>query len=112
MGGAAEEYLLRAIATLSQSDPLVKLLHQVRLGRMKASNPGLRAITESWLATYQKILEQAISLDEGRVRCLDPSPRLDVLIEAGVLADGHPSVVSVRNAFQQALVGAQARAST
>jgi hypothetical protein len=112
MTESAEQYLQRAIATLSQSDPLVKLLQQVRLGRMKATDPGLRAVTESWLSTYQKILEQAMSLDEGRVRRLDPSPRLDVLIEAGVLADGHPSVVSVRTAFQQALAGAQARAGT
>ena len=35
-----EEQVRRAIATLQQSDPLIKLLQEVRLGRMKASDPG------------------------------------------------------------------------
>jgi hypothetical protein len=42
-----EEQVRRAIGTLLQSDPLIKLLQEVRLGRMKATDPGLRAVTES-----------------------------------------------------------------
>ena len=52
----AELMLQRAIATISQSDPLIKLLEQVRLGRMKPSDAGLHAIMESWLANISKPL--------------------------------------------------------
>ncbi|MBH0193859.1 MAG: hypothetical protein HP492_19210, partial [Nitrospira sp.] len=50
MGTPDEQTMARAIAAISHSDPLIKLLHQVRLGRMKPADAGLRAITESWLS--------------------------------------------------------------
>ena len=40
---SGDQALQRAIATISQSDPLVKLLEQVKLGRMKPTDAGLRA---------------------------------------------------------------------
>ena len=52
-----EEQVRRAIGTLLQSDPLIKLLQEVRLGRMKATDPGLRAVTESWIGVYAQVLE-------------------------------------------------------
>ena len=52
-----EQALQRAIVTISQSDPLTKLLEQVKLGRMKPTDAGLRAVTDSWMGTYQKIIE-------------------------------------------------------
>ncbi len=42
---SGEQALQRAIATISQSDPLTKLLEQVKLGRMKPTDAGLRAVT-------------------------------------------------------------------
>ena len=51
-----EEQLRRAIGTLLQSDPLIKLLQEVRLGRMKATDAGLRAVVESWIGTYAQVL--------------------------------------------------------
>jgi len=53
---SGEQSLQRAITTIYQSDPLIKLLNEVRLGRMKPADAGLRAITESWLGTYQKVI--------------------------------------------------------
>src|SRR5215813_4686673 len=52
MGMSDEQAMARAIASISHSDPLIKLLQQVRLGRMKPTDAGLRAITESWLGSY------------------------------------------------------------
>ncbi|MCS6318509.1 MAG: hypothetical protein H8K05_12205, partial [Nitrospira sp.] len=52
-----EAQVRRAIGTLLQSDPLIKLLQEVRLGRMKATDPGLRAVTESWIGVYTQVLK-------------------------------------------------------
>ncbi len=41
---SGDQILQRAIATISQSDPLTKLLEQVKLGRMKPTDAGLRAV--------------------------------------------------------------------
>ncbi|MDH4252522.1 MAG: hypothetical protein OEV27_15185, partial [Nitrospira sp.] len=51
-----EQAMQYAISSIAQSDPLIKLLQQVRLGRMKPTDAGLRAVTESWLGTYEKAL--------------------------------------------------------
>lgn len=94
--------LTRAISTISQSDPLIKLLQQVRLGRMQATDAGLRAVTESWLGIY----EQALSLDgftRFDLRRLNPAPRLAVLTQAGVLSDDHPGLISLRASYERAL---------
>jgi len=103
MSDASEQAVQQAIYALSQSDPLIKLLQEVKLGRMKPTDAGLRAITESWLSTYKKVLETS-GLDRLALLRLDPSPRLDVLIDAGVLPPDHAAVTSLRAAHRQLLV--------
>lgn len=97
--------LQRAIATISQSDPLIKLLDQVKLGRMKPTDAGLRAITESWLATYCKVIETA-GLTRPALRRIDPTPRVAVLTQSGVLSPDHPAVKALHASFEQAISGA------
>jgi hypothetical protein len=103
MTDASLQSVDQAVNRLSLTDPIVKLLHEVKLGRMKPTDAGLCAITESWLETYRQVLETANNLDQTSVRRLDPSPRLDVLIDAGVLTTEHPSVHAVRAAFERRL---------
>lgn len=100
-----EQQLHRAIDSLSQSDPIIKLLQEVRLGRMRPTDAGLRAITEAWLGTYQKVLQTTVLGQQALIR-LDPSPRLEVLIEAGVLIPDHQVVSSLRATFEKALAQA------
>jgi hypothetical protein len=107
MSETHEQAVSQAIATLSQSDPITKLLQQVKLGKMKATDAGLRAVTESWLGTYRKVLAGGQGFDRTTLRRLDPAPRLAVLIEAGVMADDHAAVTSLRQTFEQVLAGAQ-----
>lgn len=102
-----EQAVQRAIAAISQSDPLIKLLQQVRLGRMRPTDAGLRAVTESWLGTYEKAL--AIEgLTQSGLRRLNPAPRLAALIEIGVLAGNHPGVESLTAAYDRAVATAPA----
>lgn len=100
-----EQAVRQAIHTLSQSDPLIKLLQEVKLGRMKPADPGLRAITESWIGTYKKVLETA-GLDRTALARLDPSPRLAVLEDAGVLPADHAGAAALRAAFENVLSAA------
>ncbi|MGH7165094.1 MAG: hypothetical protein ACREIS_06160 [Nitrospiraceae bacterium] len=100
-----------AISTLSQSDPIIKLLQQVKLGRMRPTDPGLLAVTESWLNTYRKLLESAADLDQTSLLRLDPSPRVDVLVDSGVLKADHPAAVALCEAFQRSLKNARLRAA-
>lgn len=102
MSEGSEQAVRQAIHTLSQSDPIVKLLAEVKLGRMKPGDPGLRAVTESWLGTYKKVLGTA-RLDRTAVLRLDPSPRLEVLTAAGVLPADHAGAASLRSAFEKVL---------
>ena len=97
--------LERAIATISQSDPLLKLLEQVRLGRMKPGDPGLLAIFESWLATYGKSLELPGFTRQALLR-LDPGPRLAMLMEEGMLPADHAGARALLTGYQQALLRA------
>jgi hypothetical protein len=99
---SGDEALQRAIATISQSDPLTKLLDQVKLGRMKPTDAGLRAIVDSWLGTYQKAIESG-GFTRQALRRLDPNPRLAILIECGVLTDEQQSVAGLRTSFEQAV---------
>lgn len=99
---SGDEGLQRAIATISQSDPLTKLLDQVKLGRMKPTDAGLRAIVDSWLGTYQKVIESG-GFTRQSLRRLDPNPRLAILIECGVLTDEQQSVAALRTSFEQAV---------
>jgi len=97
-----EQALQRAISAISQSDPLIKLLEQVRMGRMQRSDAGLRAIAVAWLGTYQKVIE-AGALSRQALRRLDPTPRLTVLIEEGLLPSDHQAVTPLRSSFESAL---------
>ncbi len=107
MSDESEQAIRQAIHTICQSDPLIKLLQEVKLGRMKPADAGLRAITESWLSTYKKALETS-GLDRVALARLDPSPRLNVLIDAGVLPADHAGAASLRAVFEKALSGAAA----
>lgn len=100
-----EEAVRRAIGTLSQSDPLLKLLEQVKLRRMKPTDAGLRAVTESWLATYRQVLT-AGQFDAVSLIRLDPSPRLAVLVEAGVLTQDHGALVELKTFYETRLSAA------
>lgn len=98
----AELTLQRAISTISQSDPLIKLLEQIRLGRMVRTDAGLRAITESWLAAYQKAVETPGLTRQALLR-LDPSPRVAELVQEGILTHDHTAVNALLTAFKQAM---------
>ena len=104
----SEELLQRAIGTIGQSDPIVKLLQQVKMGKMKAGDAGLRAVVEAWLGTYEKVIKTE-GLTQAALRRLDPAPRVAVLLEAGVLQADQPAVsrlaVTFSEVFAQALAG-------
>ena len=102
---AGEQNLQRAIATISQSDPLTKLLEQVKLGRMKPTDAGLRAVIDSWLGTYQKVIESG-GLSSQALRRIDPRPRVAILIECGVLASEQQAVAALRTSFERAAAAA------
>jgi hypothetical protein len=97
----SEQTLQRAISTIAQSDPIVKLLQQVRLGKMKSTDAGLRAVTESWLATYQKAVGTD-GLTKQALRRIDPAPRIRLLVQHGVVTADHPAVMALRASFEQA----------
>lgn len=96
-----EELFQRAMNTIAQSDPIIKLLQQVRMGKMKPEDAGLRVVVEAWLGTYEKALKMQ-GLTQGALRRLDPAPRVAVLLDAGVLQADHPSVHGLEMAFSQA----------
>ena len=102
---SGEQILQRAIATISQSDPLTKLLEQVKLGRMKPTDAGLRAVTDSWLGTYQKVIESG-GLTRQALRRLDPNPRVAILIECGVLTGEQQAVAALRTSYERAAAAA------
>lgn len=102
MGPSGEQTLQGAISAISQSDPLIKLLQQVRFGRMKPTDVGLRAVTESWLEIYENALSTE-GLTQSDLRRLNPAPRLRVLIEVGVVTDDHPGVTSLKVSYDRAL---------
>ncbi|HKN86875.1 MAG TPA: hypothetical protein VJV04_08460 [Nitrospiraceae bacterium] len=104
------QLLNQAINRLSESDPIIKLLHEVKLGRMKPTDPGLRAITESWIETYRQVLQDMNGLERSAWPRLDPHPRLEFLIDAGVLPTDHPSVANLKTTFEQMLADAEGHA--
>ena len=99
---SCDEALVQAIATISQADPIIKLLQQVVQSRIKPTDAGLRAVTESWLATYRKVIETA-PLSRSAMMRLDPRPRIDLLIEAGVLDPSNEAGQSLRAGFEKRL---------
>src|SRR5438093_9824646 len=105
-----EQFLDRAMKLLQRSDPIPNLLPQVRLGRMPTDSPALAAILDSWLEAFIQVLKDAQAvLDVGGVLRLDPNPRIDVLVEAGLLATDHPHVKTLREAWSEALQAAHQR---
>ena len=102
-----EHLLDRTIASISQSDPLIKLLEQVRLGRMNRADPGLRVITDTWVATYRKAVTTP-GLTKQALRRIDPAPRLDLLTQEGMLPTDHVPARELLADFQQAFVRAPA----
>ena len=102
---SGEQILQGAITTISQSDPITKLLEQVKLGRMKPTDAGLKAVTGSWLGTYRKIIESA-GLTKQALRRLDPNPRLALLVDCGVLTGEQQDVAALRASFDRALATA------
>jgi hypothetical protein len=102
---SSDQELQRAIAAISQSDPLTKLLEQVKLGRMKPTDAGLRAVTDSWLDIYKKNIESG-RLTSQALRRIDPHPRLAVLIECGVLTGEQQAVAALRTSFERAVAAA------
>jgi hypothetical protein len=109
----AQDVLDRALTRLQASDPIPKLLPQVRLGRMAKDSPALLAITSSWLETFLAVLREAESiLDVNGVLRLDPEPRIAMLVEAGILSENDPHAHAVSSAYMTALASAKARDQT
>jgi len=102
---SGDQALQRAIAAISQSDPLTKLLNQVMLGRMKPTDAGLRAVTDSWLDIYRKTIESG-GFTRQALRRIDPCPRLAMLIECGVLTGEQQAVITLRQSFERAVANA------
>jgi hypothetical protein len=102
---SGEKVLQNAIATISQSDPLTKLLEQVKLGRMKPTDAGLRAVTDSWMNTYKNSIESG-GFSRQDLRRIDPHPRLAVLIECGVLTGEQQAVTALCTSFERAVAAA------
>jgi len=102
---SGEQVLQRAIITISQSDPLIKLLDQVRLGRMKPTDAGLRAVIESWMGIYQKVIESG-GFSTRTLRRIDPNPRLAMLIEYGVVRGNQQAVTDLQMSFERAVAAA------
>jgi hypothetical protein len=102
---SGDQALQRAITTISQSDPLPKLLEQVRLGRMKPTDAGLRAVIDSWMDTYRTVIESG-GFTRQALRRIDPHPRLAILIECGVLTGEQQTVTALRASFERAVAAA------
>jgi anti-sigma factor RsiW len=107
MTDAYDQAMHQAIATISQSDPLIKLLQQVALGRMKPTDAGLRAVTDAWLKTYRNVLETT-PLDRQALLRLDPRPRIAVLLHVGVLDPASESGLCLQATFEHQLAQAKA----
>jgi hypothetical protein len=65
----------------------------------------LRVITESWLMTYRKALESAGFTQQTLLR-INPTPRLAVLVDQGMLPPDHEEARRLLAAFQQAMARA------
>lgn len=109
MTETADQILQRALQTLCKTDPIVKLVPQVRLGKMQPTDRGLQAVTESWLVTYRRVLESSRTLDRASLLRLDPAPRLAVLVEAGVIGPDHPAAATLAATFETLLAEAVSR---
>ena len=78
---------------------------RVKLGRMKPADAGLRAVTDLWMGTYQKVIESG-GFTSQTLRRIDPNPRLAILIEYGVLTGEQQAVTALRTSFERAAAAA------
>ena len=99
---SGEQALQHAIVTISRSDPLTKLLEQVKLGRMKPTDAGLRTVIDSWMGTYQRVIESG-GFTRRALRRINPNPRVAILIECGVLTSEQQAVTDLRTSFERAV---------
>jgi hypothetical protein len=87
-------YILRRSLALKRKS-------RVKLCRMKPADAGLRAVTHSWIGTYQKIIESG-GFTRQALRRIDPNPRVAILIECGVLTGEQQAVTALRTSFERA----------
>jgi hypothetical protein len=73
---------------------------------MKPADAGLRAVIDSWMGTYQKVIESG-GFTRQALRRIDPHPRLAILIEYGVLTGEQQAVAALRASFEQAVAAAK-----
>ena len=69
---------------------------------MKPTDVGLRAVIDSWMGTYQKVIESGGFTVQG-LRRIDPNPRVAILIECGVLTGEQQAVTDLRTSFERAV---------
>ena len=62
-------------------------------------------MTDSWLGTYQKMIESA-GFSRQSLRRIDPHPRLAMLIECGVLTGEQQAVAALRESLERAVAAA------
>lgn len=72
---------------------------------MNRADPGLRVIIGSWLATYRKAIASS-GLTKQALRRLDPSPRLELLRQEGMLPSDDAEARALIDDFKQAVEGA------
>ena len=105
-----QDFLTRAFTVLLRTDPIPKLLPQVRLGRMPKDSPALQAIISSWLEAFVTVLKDGDGiLDVNGVLRLDPHPRLSILHAVGVLEEEDANAQAARSAYLAALQSARQR---
>src|SRR5262245_55731469 len=97
---SGEQVLQRAILTISQSDPLIKLLDQVKLEQMKPTDAELRAVTDSWISIYQKVIESG-RFNTQTLRHIDPNPRLAMLIEYKMVRGNQRAITDLQLSFER-----------
>jgi hypothetical protein len=86
-------------------DLALKRKSLVKLGRMKPADAGLRAVTDLWMGTHQKVIESG-GFTSQALRRIDPNPRLAILIEYGVLTGEQQAVTALRTSFERAAAAA------
>src|SRR2546428_964196 len=100
----SEQFLDRAMKLLQRSDPIPKLLPQVRLGRMPKDSPALTAILDSWLEAFIQVLKDAQAvLDIRGVKRRDTNPRVAGLVAPGPLPECPPTGKTLRDHWTEAM---------
>ena len=82
-------------------DLAIKRKSRIKLDWIKPADAGLRAVTDLWMGTYQKVIESGGFTSQALLR-IDPNPRLAILIEYGVLTGEQQAVTALRTSFERA----------